>query len=111
MKSVIVINSDEMGRGDKELGQLLIGSLLKKLWARQDRVDAIILYNSGVKLVDESSQLIDVLTGLYEQGVEIIACGTCIDQYRIEKEHIIGRVTDMIEILDIMMRTDKVITL
>lgn len=110
MSTVIVLNSNEMGKGDPALGELLMGAFLKKLWVKKDRPETIVLYNSGVKLAGKGSLYLDALNGLEEAGVEIIACGTCLDHYEI-KDLIVGRRSDMVEIVDTMTSADKTITI
>jgi intracellular sulfur oxidation DsrE/DsrF family protein len=71
----------------------------------------IILYNSGVKLLAKEKGLLDALSGLEEKGVEIIACGTCLDYYDLRGSISIGRISNMEEIVTMMMKASKVITL
>ena len=111
MKNIIVINSDKMGSGDDHLGHKLMGAFLKKLWARKDSPELIILYNSGVRLLSKENGYMDVMHGLDEKGVEIIACGTCIDAYDMRASITTGRISNMEEIVDIMMKAKKVITI
>jgi selenium metabolism protein YedF len=110
MKAAVIINSEVFGRGDDNLGTSLMGNFLRKLWASTNKPDIIIFYNSGVKLMCEGSTVLDALSGLYEQGVELVACGTCIDFYGLDKNIKVGRRTDMVEIVSIMTEVDKVIT-
>jgi selenium metabolism protein YedF len=111
MKKAIIINSEIMGKGDDNLGRNLMGNFLRKLWASNDKPDIIAFYNSGVKLLGEGSTVLDALNGLHDQGVELVACGTCIDFYELDKKIKVGRRTDMVEIVSIMMEAGKVITI
>jgi len=79
---IVVVNSDSMGRGDAELGTQLIGSFLRKLWAQESKPDAVIFYNSGVKLMAHGSGVLDGLEGLAAAGVDLVACGTCVANRR-----------------------------
>lgn len=110
MKNIVVINRFGMGHGNQELGEILVGAFLKKVWARAAKPECIVLYNEGVKLIAQGSEYLDSMTGLEEQGVEIVACGTCLDFYGIT-EMKAGRRSDMAEILNFMMDADKVITI
>jgi selenium metabolism protein YedF len=110
MKTAVIINSEVMGKGDDKLGNSLMGNFLRKLWASNDKPDIIIFYNSGVKLMAEGSTVLDALNGLHDQGVEMVACGTCVDFYDLNKKVKVGRRTDMVEILSIMNEAKKVIT-
>lgn len=110
MKKVIVINSDSMGSGDANLGQRLMGAFLRKLWAREEKPDTIICYNGGVKLMAKGSAVLDVLSGLQEAGVDILACGTCIEHYNLVNDIKVGRISNMEEIASIFMTAESVIT-
>lgn len=111
MDRVIIINSNIFGKGDEILGEKLMGAFLKKIWARTKKPDTIIFYNSGVKLIAKGSTVLDALDGLYESGVELLACGTCLDFYEIKDEVVVGRVSNMEEISSIMMEACSVITI
>lgn len=95
---VVQISAGTMGTGDDELGELLLRSFLKTQEQLERRPDAIIFYNSGVKLCCEGSLLLDDLRALEEAGVEIVACGTCLNYFRMADRLAVGRVSDMLEI-------------
>jgi len=54
MSTVIILNNDQMGAGDRELGQKVLGNCLKKIGSFTD-LEAIALYNAGVKLAAKDS--------------------------------------------------------
>jgi len=110
MEKVLVINSESMGKGDEALGKRLIGAFLRKLWANPERPSAIIFYNSGVKLAAEGSEVLDAINGLYEAGVDLLACGTCVDYYGLRNKLVSVRISNMDEISSIMLRAEKLIT-
>jgi len=95
---VVQISGGTMGRGDDELGGLLLRSFLKTLVQLDRAPDAVLFYNDGVKLCCEGSQLLDDLRTLEQTGVEIIACGTCLNFFDLADRLEVGRVTDMLEI-------------
>lgn len=106
-----VVNSDSMGEGNDPLGKVLIGAFLKKLWARPEKPSTVIFYNSGVLLLDKQAGFMDVLVGLEEAGVELLACGTCLDDYKMRDKIVAGRVSSMEEIVNLMMSDEKVVTI
>lgn len=108
---VYIINSETIGSGDESLGKVLMSAFLKKLWARLDKPDMLILYNAGVKLLDKENGYMDVLVGLEEAGVEILACGTCLDHYNLRNHCVAGHVSNMEDIVATMSKADKVITI
>ncbi len=97
---VVQVTGRTMGRGDDELGTLLLRSFLKTLGQLEEKPDAVIFYNEGVKLCCEGSDLLETLRGLEEQGIEIIACGTCLNWFELAPRLAVGRGTDMLEIAE-----------
>lgn len=110
MKKAIIINSEFLGKGDENLGLRLMGAFLRKLWAHDKKPDAIICYNSGVKLMAKGSPVMDALSGLQEAGVEILACGTCVEHYSLTGDIVAGRISNMEEIVSILLTADSVVT-
>lgn len=111
MKTVVIINTQGMGVGDESLSMVLVGAFIRKMWARDERIDAILVYNSGVKCLAEGSSVLDAFSGIEEAGVDVVVCGTCIDHYNLEDKMKVGRRSGMEEIVDMMMAADKVITI
>jgi selenium metabolism protein YedF len=95
---IVQISAGTMGSGDDELGALLLRSFLKTQIELECKPDAILFYNDGVKLCCEGSYLLDDLQSLADSGVEIIACGTCLNFFELADQLRVGRVTDMLEI-------------
>ena len=110
MGTVVVINSDQMGHGDRALGQKLLGTCLRKL-ANAGRVDAIVLYNAGVQLALRDSHVAVELGLLHEKGVDILPCGTCVDHFGIRDRLMVDHISNMDEILSMLHAASKVITL
>jgi intracellular sulfur oxidation DsrE/DsrF family protein len=110
MKTVFVVNHDQMGHGDIELGSRILATCLRKLLKFAD-LEAVVLYNAGVKLATENSPVASELRQLHEAGVEILPCGTCVTHYDLHARMIVDRVSDMDEILATLRDADKVITL
>jgi selenium metabolism protein YedF len=106
----LIVNSQSLGRGDDTLGNQLMGSFFRKLWASDTKPARIIFYNSGVKLMAEGSTVLDALDGLQGTGVDLIACGTCVNYYDLAGKITVGRVSDMNEIVDAVMTSDAVVT-
>jgi selenium metabolism protein YedF len=95
---LVQITADTMGSGDDELGGLLLRSFVKTQAELENPPEAILFYNNGVRLCCEGSLLLDDLRALETSGIEIIACGTCLNFFELADELAVGRVTDMLEI-------------
>ncbi|MEZ5967385.1 MAG: sulfurtransferase-like selenium metabolism protein YedF [Planctomycetota bacterium] len=108
MRTVVVLNQDHMGHGDPELGRKILGTFLRKAVALEG-LDAIVLFNSGVKLLAKDSPLLAEFTLLSERGIDVVPCGTCVQHFDIEVAA--GKVSDMDTIVREMSAAQKVITL
>jgi hypothetical protein len=108
MNTVVVLNNDQMGHGDPLLGRKILGAFLRKSVVMKE-VQAIVLYNSGVKLAVKGSPVLADLAQLHEQGVDLKPCGTCLEHYDLEL--MVGSVSDMDDIIRTLDQADKVITL
>ncbi len=111
MADVILINNEFLGKGNDELGKKLMGAFLRKLWSQEKKPESIILYNSAVKLIAEGSEVLDAMDGLEVSGVDILACGTCVEFYNLKNSIKAGRISNMDEICTLLMQAAKVITI
>jgi selenium metabolism protein YedF len=108
---VLAIPSELMGRGDETLGHILIRAFFHTLGEVQPLPDTIIFFNSGVRLVVEGSEVLDDLRALCDQGVEILACGTCLGHYELKDKVAVGQVSNMYAIAETLLRAGKVVSL
>ncbi len=107
--TVVQITATTMGSGDDELGALLLRSFIKTQAELEAMPDAIIFYNAGVRLCCEGSLLLDDLRGLEASGIEITACGTCLNYFDLADKLAVGRVTDMLEIAGRLAAAGRVV--
>ncbi len=108
--SVVQVTSDRMGRGDDELGGLLLRSFLKTQLQLDRKPDTILFYNSGVRLCCEGSSLLEDLRELERAGVTIIACGTCLNFFGLAPKLQVGRGSDMLEIATVLAEAGHIVT-
>lgn len=108
---VLVVQTEAMGRGDKELGRLLMRSFFHTLGEVTPRPERIVLFNTGVKLACEGSPVLEDLCALEAEGIEIMACGTCLGYFELKEKLAVGRVSNMYEIAQTMLSAGKVVTL
>ncbi len=111
MEKTVVVNGSEMGTGSEELGGKLIGSFLRKLCLTKDKPERMVFYNSGVRLLAQGSSVLDALEQLTEAGVDLIACGTCVGYYDLTDKVVVGRISNMQEIVSILTGSETVITI
>jgi len=111
MNKTIIINSEFLGRGDDDLGRQIMGSFLRKLSIEENKPEKIIFYNSGVKLLAEGSPLLDGIDLLTKTGIDMMACGTCVNYYKLADKIEPGLINDMKSIISTLMNSDNVITI
>ncbi len=99
---IVVISSETMGQGDDVLGKILMKGFLYALAGQDEIPETLLMYNGGVKLACEGSESLEDLKQLEAMGVEILACGTCLNHYGLTKQLAVGNVTNMYEIVERM---------
>jgi selenium metabolism protein YedF len=108
---VLTVPSDIMGRGDEELGGILVRAFFHTLGEVEPLPQTIIFFNSGVKLVVEGSPVVEDLQALRDRGVEILACGTCLGHYELKDKVAVGEVSNMYTIAETLLSAGKVVSL
>lgn len=107
--TVVVIDSLHMGKGDAELGRILMKGFIYTLSEMEELPKTILFYNEGVKLAIDGAESLQDLKSLEERGVEILSCGTCLNFYGITEKLRVGSVTNMYTILEKQMKATRVI--
>jgi selenium metabolism protein YedF len=108
---VLVVSADTMGRGDAELGSILIRGFFHTMGEVEPLPGVIIFFNTGVRLACEGSLVLDDLCALAAEGIEILACGTCLNYFELTEKLAVGQVSNMYDIAETMLRAGKVVNL
>ncbi|MGO9146698.1 MAG: sulfurtransferase-like selenium metabolism protein YedF [Desulfomonilia bacterium] len=108
---VVVIASNTMGRGEDVLGGVLMKSFLHTLTEAGPMPDTMILFNTGVKLAVKGSEVLDDLESLANAGVNILACGTCLNYFSLKENLIVGVVSNMYDISQTMLTAGRIVQL
>jgi selenium metabolism protein YedF len=98
----VVVGSDQLGEGEKDLGKLLMANFLKMLGGERELPSAIFFMNRGVFLATGSTDAVDFLKHLQEQGVSILLCQTCVEYYGIGKELALGEISGMGKLVEMV---------
>ena len=107
--TVVYVASEGMGCGDEELGTELMSKFLDTASQFKDRISHLIFVNAGAKLVVDGSPVLEQLRHLDNVGVEILACGTCLNYFGITEMLAFGRVSNMVEIVEILSNAGRVL--
>lgn len=111
LSAVILIKSDQLGTGERELGAALMKSFLYASSEAESVPAGMIFMNSGVKLATENEETIAHLKKLEERGVAIMVCGTCLDYYGLTDRLAAGRVSNMYEIQSTLVGAGNLVSL
>ena len=104
----ILIQGEGLGRGNDELGKLLMANFLRLLGESPEKPKMLVCWNAGVKLLCEGSQVLEHLKKLTFQGVEILGCTTCLEYLELIDKLKVGKPTMMKKSIDAMMETDTI---
>ncbi|MGI6358910.1 MAG: sulfurtransferase-like selenium metabolism protein YedF [Bacillota bacterium] len=110
-RTVLLVQTEQMGTGDERLGRVLIKSFFYALAESADLPQSIFFLNSGIKLTCQGSPVLPYLEQLQARGVELQSCGTCLDFYGMKEQLAIGGVSNMYTIVEAMLQAGKTITL
>jgi len=108
-KTIVYVASETMGRGDDELGAVLIAVFLDTLSQLKGKLTHVLFVNAGVKLVVDDSPVLDQLRQLQDIGVELLVCGTCLNHFAIKDRMAVGTVSNMVAIVETLSQAERVI--
>jgi selenium metabolism protein YedF len=105
---VILVQSQVLGRDNDELGMMLMSSFLRLLGESKEKPAALVFWNTGVRLVCEGSWALGHLKKLEDQGIEILACSTCLEYFGLTDKLMVGKPTTMVNSIDSMLGSEMV---
>ncbi|MDD5723486.1 MAG: sulfurtransferase-like selenium metabolism protein YedF [Syntrophales bacterium] len=107
--TVVVFPSDCMGKGDDELGNILMRGFLHTLGDISPRPDVMIFFNAGVKLTTEGSEVLEDLRALEKTGARLLVCGTCLDFFGLKDKLQAGIISNMYDIAETMLSAGRIV--
>lgn len=107
----ILISSNRFGRGSENLGTMLMIVFLDTLREVEPKPSMIAFMNSGVRLVLKDSDSLDAVRSLEASGVEIISCGTCLNEIGKTDDLAVGKIGNMYGIASALMVSKNVLTI
>lgn len=106
---VVVISSACMGSGDDKLGAALMKGFIFAVSQQEELPATMLFYNGGAKLTCEDAPTLEDLKSLEAQGVEILTCGTCLNNYGLTDKLQVGSVTNMYVIAEKMTQASLIV--
>ena len=107
----ILVTKNYIGSEDNQLGQLLMKSLFYVMSEKETKPSDIILINSGVYLALSGSPVLNALQELDRSGVSLLCCGTSLNHFNVRGELAVGYISNMYDMVEVLMRAKKTITL
>ena len=111
MKKFMVITSETLGKGDDELGAILMRVFLTCLGQGDEVPEVLGLMNGGVKLACQHGVVLEELKRIEERGVKVRACGTCLDFFDIREKLMVGDAGKMPDTVAGLMTAEDAIVL
>jgi len=111
MAQRVLIVTDRIGRGNDELGAILMKNFLYSLARNEQQPRAVMLMNEGVRLACTGSASLDDLALLVENGVAVKVCGTCLDFLGVKDELAVGEVGAMVDSVKALVADPDVLTI
>lgn len=108
-KTLLLLTTETLGRGDDELGAKLMDTFLGNLNELGPSLWRIILLNGAVKLSAREGAALKHLKALECAGVDILVCGTCLNHYGLLEKKMVGQTTNMMDVISSLALAQKVI--
>ena len=105
---IFLIQSEGLGRGDEQLGSILMINFLRFLGESQDKPSTMIFWNTGIHMLCQGSKFLELLKRLEKQGVELLACTTCLEYFDLTDKLAVGKPTNMVKTIQSMLDSDMV---
>ena len=108
-RTLVLITTETIGRGDDVLGGKLMGNFLATLPELGARLWRIVLINGGVKLASCPGSALDALKKMESEGVSVLVCGTCLAHFGLLEAKAVGDTSNMLDIVTSLDLAGKVI--
>lgn len=113
-QKIVLIGSRTLGRGDDQIGTVIMTNFLRFLAETEPKPKALILWNTGVKLAAddgertvEKAQALEHLRQLEAQGVSVLICQTCLDYFGLRDKVQVGKVSGMKHFVSLLMNEEN----
>ena len=106
-----LFTGDQIGISAGEPGKKLMETFLYTLAQMPEAPKVIILVNAAVKMAAEGSAVLDNLKILAEKGADIRSCGQCLTFYGLTNSLAVGKITNMLDIVETVTSSARTITI
>ncbi len=92
---LILLTTDQFGKGDAELGETVLETFFTLLKQKEEKPAAIFVMNRGVFAISDQSLVSVHIKEMADQGMLVLACKTCVDYYNVGERLITGEISSM----------------
>lgn len=108
-RTLVVISSDRIGRGDEQMGRQLMLDFIAALPELGNELWRVILLNDAVRMAYFNSPVYSQLQEFESNGVSLMVCKQCIYHFGLQKGVFVGRLAGMGEMVGSSQIADKII--
>ena len=108
-RTLALITTPTLGRGDDGLGAKLMTNFLTTLPELGSHLWRVILINGGVTLAATPGPALEALQRLAADGVSVLVCGTCLTHYGLLEAKAVGETSNMLDIVTSLYLADYII--
>jgi len=105
----VVLRSEHLGENNPVLGDRLMADFLQALQQHHEPPKALLLYNTAVNLVLETSPVLESIRQLAAKGCEVLACRTSLQVLAPDRMPVVGRAVPMCELTDRMLLARQIL--
>lgn len=107
---LVAFSQNKMGE-NAELGEILVKGFIFALLEQKPLPEKLVFFNSGVKLLIKGANTEKDLDALRQAGVELMACGTCVNYFGIKDELIECEIVNMYDIAVALSNAQRVVNI
>ncbi len=109
--AVVFITGECVGSEEQELGKMLMKGFIGNLKHVNPLPKTVIFVNNSVRMVTLNLETAEMVKELESFGVEVLACGACLNYFNLVDELKAGKVTDALTVANRLFAADKIIRL
>ncbi|MGE4267456.1 MAG: sulfurtransferase-like selenium metabolism protein YedF [Deferribacterales bacterium] len=108
---VVFVTGECVGNEEPELGRMLMKGFIGNLKHVNPLPKTVIFVNNSVRMVTLNLEVAETVKELEALGVEVLACGACLNYFNLVDELKAGKVSDALTVANKLFGADKVIRL
>ncbi len=105
----IALRSEHLGADNPVLGDQLTAEFLQALLRQHEAPQALLLYNTAVNLVLDTSPVLEAIRQLAARGCAVLACKTSLQILAPGQLPAVGRAVPMAELTDRMLQAPRLL--